>query len=327
MSTKIEWTNETWSPIVGCSKVSEGCRNCSRLRTARRLAEMPHTRSLYSAVTTLGSGDDWNGRIGIADDRVWCKPLHWRKPRRIFVCSMGDLFHENVPFETIDRVFAIMALCPQHTFQCLSKRADRMREYFSRDDLAAAILQASEDMVGRIKTTWFLKIGGPSQWPLPNVWLGVTAENQEAADERIPYLLETPAVVRFVSCEPMLEPVDLSYDGLGIMCPECGGTGEITDPEHPMHPDKTLEPPDENWCLACCGDPAPVVVGVDWVICGGESGPGARLMDPDWARLLRDQCRDVGVPFFMKQMSGTTKHERENIPPDLMIRDFPGGGE
>ena len=299
MSTKIEWTNETWSPIVGCSKVSEGCRNCPKLRTARRLAEMPHTRSLYSSVTALSSGDDWNGHIGIADDRVWCKPLHWRKPRRIFVCSMGDLFHENVDFRTINCVFAIMSICPQHTFQVLTKRPEQMAAYFC----------------------------SPNVIPLPNVWLGVTVENQATADERIPILLETPAVVRFVSCEPMLEPVDLSYDGLGIMCPECGGTGEITDPEHPMHPDKTLEPPDENWCLACCGDPAPVVVGIDWVICGGESGPGARLMDPDWARLLRDQCRDVGVPFFVKQMSGTTKHERENIPPDLMIREFPGGGE
>ena len=188
--TKISYCDETWNPIVGCSKISPGCANCYALGMARRQICM----GTAHYAETVADGE-WTGHIGIADDRVWCKPLHWEKPRRIFVCSMGDLFHENVPFETIDRVFAIMALCPKHTFQCLSKRADRMREYFSRDDLAAAILQASEDMVGRIKTTWFLKIGGPSQWPLPNVWLGVTAENQATADERIPILLATPAAV------------------------------------------------------------------------------------------------------------------------------------
>ena len=320
MSTKIEWANETWSPIVGCSKVSEGCRNCPKLRTARRLAEMPHTRSLYSSVTALSSGDDWNGHIGVADDRVWCKPLHWRKPRRIFVCSMGDLFHENVDSKTIDCVFAIMSICPQHTFQVLTKRPDRMAEYFC----------------------------SPHVRPLPNVWLGVTAENQANVDERIPILLDTPAAVRVVSCEPMLGPIDI---GMSVATCDCCDrwpsrwvslNRRVTADLMMLHRDMVAErgvyratsnkhgalsvdtpggslgiKPAEFDCLP----------GLDWVICGGESGPGARHMDPDWARSLRDQCQAAGVPFFVKQMSGRTKHERENIPPDLMIREFPGGGE
>jgi protein gp37 len=173
------------------------------------------------------------------------KPLSWKKPRRIFVCSMSDLFYESVPDEWIAKVFAVMALCPQHTFQVLTKRPERMREY----------------LVERCK----------AREPLPNVWIGCTVEDQQRADERIPVLLETPAAKRFVSCEPLLGPVNFSL--------------------------VTVE--DNNGCAAQIwplhGS------GLDWVIAGGESGPNARPSHPDWFRSLRDQCVDAGVPFFFKQ--------------------------
>jgi len=188
----------------------------------------------------------------------------------------------------------------------LTKRAERMQEY-------AGWRSMEPDIVGRYNRGQKVDGAGPienhicgftnRQWPLPNVWLGVTVENQPAANERIPILLGTPAAVRLVAGEPLLGPVDLNGTPAGQAlgpCDECGHTRSNFD------------------CESCAGIPS-----LDWVICGGESGPHARYMDPAWARSLRDQCETAGVPFFMKQMSGTTKHERENIPPDLMVREYP----
>lgn len=228
-ATTIEWTDVTWNPVSGCRKVSPGCAHCYAETMARR---------------QMGP---WKGRafedVRLHPDRLDA-PLRWRKPKRVFVNSMSDLFHEDVPDEFIDRVFATMALAKQHTFQVLTKRPKRMQAFCS----------------------------GPmmSDWPggLPNVWLGVSAEDQQRADERIPILLDTPAAVRFVSAEPLLGPIEFSAS-----------------------------------CVApFSGFPDEVNGGLHWIIVGGESGPGARPCDVDWIRDIVRQCREAGVACFVKQL-------------------------
>lgn len=267
VETGIEWTDATWNPVAGCDKVSPGCRNCYAIRDAHRLAGNPNPKvaDKYRGLTT--SAKQWSG-IGA---RFWeaalAIPLHWRKPRRVFVNSQSDLFHDDITDVQIAAVFGVMAMCPRHTFQILTKRPERMVEFFQwvteRGHLHSphldGLLPAEE-------------LARQCTWPLPNVWLGVSVENQAAAEERIPLLLQTPAAVRFVSCEPLLGPVDLRT----VMLNDGDGLGEG---------------------LFGHGDGA----GLDWVICGGESGPGARPMHPEWARLLRDQCAAARVPFFFKQ--------------------------
>lgn len=235
--SKIEWTGETWNPITGCTKISQGCKNCYAETMAKRLQAM-------------GTRGYENGfAVTVQDDSVFEKPLKRKKPTTYFVCSMSDLFHESVSFETVDRVIDVIKQCPQHTFQILTKRAERMARFF--------------------KFAYFREIGSS----LPeNIWLGVTVENQKAADERIPHLLSIDASVLFLSCEPLLEKVviptvflePLKFDGK-----ECS------------YPDG-------------CGL-------IDLVIVGGESGHNARPMHPDWARSIRDQCNAAGVPYFFKQ--------------------------
>ena len=248
-NTKIEWTDATWNPIVGCSVVSPGCTNCYAMRLAGgRLREHPSRQGL----TAPSKADPvWTGEVRLIEGAL-DQPLRWARPRRIFVCAHGDLFHENVPDEWIDRVFAVMALAPRHSFQVLTKRPERMRDYFGR---------------------W---LGYP--WPLPNVWLGVSVEDQARADERLPILLDTPAAALFVSAEPLLGPVDL--------------TKYMHDSDCAFASIGPIEP-------CTCSEPREV--GLDWVVVGGESGPGARPMHPDWARSLRDQCAAARVPFFFKQ--------------------------
>jgi protein gp37 len=222
------------------------------------------------------------------------QPLRWRKPRRVFVVSMGDLFHKDVPDKFIDRVFAVMALSPQHTFQVLTKRPARMAEYVQlmiggRRHLGDALGEIGyEGFAGRLAIVRafgvkFGTIAEPPYRPFPNVWLGTSAENQQAADERIPTLLQTPAAVRFVSCEPLLGPVDLRPWLPFVMPPH----DEIDE-----DPRVVGYPPESAFRDADK---------LRWVICGGESGPNARPMHPDWARSLRDQCQRAGVPFLFKQ--------------------------
>jgi protein gp37 len=237
----IEWTDATWNPVRGCSRVSEGCRNCYAERIAARFSGPGLTFERFARSTE--DGPRWTGEVALVEDRL-LEPLRWITPQRIFVNSMSDLFHEKLTFQEIDRVFAIMLQAPRHTFQVLTKRPARMREYFGDGGLGAS------------HRIW-RRAGEPGsmEWPLPNVWLGTSVEHQEAAAIRIPELLMTPAVVRFLSVEPLLGPVDL---GLWLH-------------------------------------------GIDWVIVGGESGPGARPMHPAWARAVRDRCQARGVPFFFKQ--------------------------
>lgn len=214
-NTAIEWTDATWNPVTGCTKISPGCKHCYAERLAVRLKAMGNPRYTNAFDVTLHA------------DQLEL-PLRWRRPRRIFVNSMSDLFHADVPDDYVARVFDVMARAPQHVFQILTKRSERLPEIAPR-----------------------------LPWPA-NVWQGVSVESAEYT-WRIADLLAVPARVRFLSVEPLLGPI----------------------PDLPL-------------------------AGVHWVICGGESGPGRRDLQPEWARLIRDQCARAGVPFFFKQWGGRT---------------------
>jgi protein gp37 len=277
--TKIEWTDATWNVINGCSVTSPGCTNCYAMRLAGTRMKSHPTRA--GLTVDSKAGPVWTGEVRF-NEKVLLQPLRWRRPRRIFVCAHGDLFHDAVPDDWIDRVFAVMALAPQHQFQVLTKRPQRMRAWFDRYDAAhdhncadmvadaIAALQGRPDAGGADRR-------GPDDWPLPNVWLGVSVEDQARADERIPDLLATPAAVRWLSCEPLLGPVDLTGLGRVTAGPFNALTGAA--PFHPTHDFGSI----------------------DWVVAGGESGPGARPMNPAWARQLRDACAQAGTPFLFKQ--------------------------
>lgn len=282
--TKIEWTDASWNPVTGCAKVSQGCKHCYAERNWPRMTKL----------VPAYAGRDFTD-VACIPERL-SQPLRWRRPRKVFVNSMSDLFHEAVPDEFIDRVFAVMALAPQHTFQVLTKRPERMREYLSRPAVECRIgLQSMsmclDDMVrtkGRSKLgagvllqATDINPGGLNVWPLPNVWVGVSIEDQATADERIPLLLDTPAVVRWISAEPLLGRVDLAHISPKMFAAKANAlTG--------------------NWKWE--GGPTKrETPTLDWVVVGGESGPSARPMHSRWVRDLRDQCAASGVPFLFKQ--------------------------
>lgn len=240
--TRIEWTDRAWNPTTGCTKVSAGCKHCYAEVMAQRLKAMgsPHYKNGFE--------------VEVHPDALGL-PLHWKKPQRIFVNSMSDLFHKDIALEFICKVFAVMGQAKQHIFQILTKRHERLAEISPR-------------------LTWW-----------SNIHMLVSVEDQENADKRIPHLLQCGAAVRGVSLEPLLGPVQLAH----YMPAPVG------------HIERYRMP--------------------NWVIVGGESGPGARPFDPDWARDVLKQCRAAGVPFFMKQIN-----KRIPIPDDLMVREFPKAG-
>ncbi|MFN3473527.1 MAG: phage Gp37/Gp68 family protein [Blastomonas sp.] len=296
--TTIEWTEATWNPIAGCTVHSPGCTNCYAMRTAARLANIPATAPVYAGLTQPSkAGPVWTGKVAV-NESTMLAPLRRRKPTMYFVNSMSDLFHEAVPDEVIDRVFAVMALCPQHTFQVLTKRSERMRAYLTTGrsiyvwrqtrELGLPELERAKRLDSAVRRRVFL--------PLANVWLGVSVEDQKRADERIPDLLATPAAVRFLSCEPLLGPVSLeeAWHGESALDSECWGEcGWCVKGYPPLHNCRDNRQSEADWMKGRSG--------IDWVIVGGESGPGARPMHPQWARSLRDQCAAAGVPFFFKQ--------------------------
>ena len=292
--TEIAWCDSTWNCVRGCSRVSEGCRRCYAERMAARGLpglNSPTTGEPFALMTP--AGPRWTGRVELIESALEL-PLRWRKPRRIFVNSMSDLFHESLPDEAIDRVFAVMqhAQARGHIFQVLTKRAERMARYFAAPDLYERWIGAVNVIRGRWSGLPMRGLSNPANMPLLNVWLGVSVEDQVTADERIPLLLQTPAAVRFVSVEPMLAPMDL-YSYL---------------------PTLEIERESGMWRDL-----------IRWVIVGGESGPGARPMHPDWARALHDQCVAARVPFFMKQICDARgrKLPFDSLPEDLKIREFP----
>lgn len=262
--SKIEWCEETWNPLIGCSKVSPGCKNCYAIQTAWIRMHNPKMADRYFGVVEKSPAGalNWTGNVNVVKDAI-DKPLRRKKPTMYFVNSMSDLFHEAVPFSVIHDIFNTIAACPQHTFQILTKRPARMLEYVK----------------------WFQR-GGRYNFDFgPNVWIGVSVENQQTANERIPLLLQVPAAVRFLSCEPLLGPINLTRIDAEITCPGSPYcqinplTGKQTD----------------------MGRPCPDIPKIDWVIVGGESGHGARPLHLEWVRSLRDQCQKAGVAFFFKQ--------------------------
>ena len=253
MSTKIEWCDDVFNPITGCTRVGEGCRNCYALKQ--------FDRKLW------GYGPE----VTFHPERLG-QPLRRKKPTHYFVCSMGDLFHESVKEEHIDAVFAVIATARRHTFTILTKRPERMREYLSftvgKGNVLSRVIQKAQVMD---------KPGGPYLhdfgWPYQNLRLYVSVWDQPSADEFIPILKDTPAAVRGLSIEPMLSNVRVHHHIY-------------------VHPKRCT-------CINC---PAAQERKIHHIICGGETGPGARPMHPDWARSVRDQCQAAGVPFFFKSM-------------------------
>jgi protein gp37 len=296
--TGISWTDATWNPIRGCSRVSEGCRNCYAETQAARIVRMGNgkptpydglvrlARIPASSAGATGGAEEprwvespggrafafgvearWTGKV-VLDPAALAKPLRWRRPRRIFVNSMSDLFHERLSNEQIAAVFGVMAAARQHTFQVLTKRARRMRAWFewiqSEPELGASPLDMCCEELADLDIDFDLMRVGDSVskiWPLPNVWLGVSTEDQETYVERVRDLHFVPAAVHFISAEPLLGAINMRADELN-----------------------------PAW--------------LDWVIAGCESGPGARPCDAAWLRSLRDQCDVAGVAFFLKQAVG-----------------------
>jgi protein gp37 len=338
-NSQIEWTDATWPVVTGCTRVSPGCDHCyafalhDKRHVAWKRGRWPDAPAQYHEPFS---------RVQLLEDRLgW--PLKWRKPRRIFVPSMGDLFHEDVPDEFIARVFAVMALAPQHTFQVLTKRPERMTTlctstFWRAVEGEAPEVGGSPCASGAIKDA-IRYTPEPEAEYLSNVWLGTSVENQAAADERIPHLLRTPAAVRFISAEPLLGPVDLTAipddeepDGIYVWDALSGGWYDPFE-----YPQETVD--------------GPIWSRIDWVIAGGESGPGARPCDVGWIRSLVSQCREAAVPVFVKQLGtcpftvdaaghvtgvpgplargGSRDHkggDMETWPEDLRVREYPRVG-
>jgi protein gp37 len=306
-TSPIEWTDRTWNPVRGCTRVSAGCVNCYAERVAYRFSGpgLP-----YEGLATKRNGHAaWTGQIRYVTEDV-ALPLRWRKPARIFVNSMSDLFHEGVTDQQLVELFAVMANSPDHTFQVLTKRPERMRAFLGRlrwgVGLAVVDVYGCRSMFARLpylddpREYWEpIRHGPPDQglktidgFIAPNIWLGVSVEDQASADARIPLLLDTPAAIRFVSYEPALSPVDFTAIGK-------------THESDPGFSALTWTPDDEG----PLGDAV-----LDWVIVGGESGPGARPFDVAWARSAVEQCRAAGVPVFVKQLGA---RPRTDTPSDL----------
>lgn len=279
--TGIEWADATWNPLRGCSRVSDGCRHCYAETVAHRFSGpgMP-----YEDLTRIVNGrPTWTGEIRLVPELLG-QPLRWTRPRQIFVNSMSDLFHENVPDHFIDRIFGVMWAChvcdggqSKHVFQILTKRAERMRDYL-RQDRREHWARAAINLAGKYDPDGIFDDIANAQGSHPRIWLGVSVENQPTADERIPLLLDTPAAVRWISAEPLLSALDVSRWLRPRQRPNADGYGGDCSP---------------GWTTDFNT--------LGWVVAGGESGPHARPTHPDWLRSLRDQCKAAGVPFLFKQ--------------------------
>ncbi|MGU3476453.1 phage Gp37/Gp68 family protein [Methylobacterium sp. D48H] len=324
-TSSIEWTDATWQIVTGCTIDTPGCTNCYAMKLAG--TRLRHHPSRSGLTRETKAGPVWTGEVRF-NEQWLLQPLLWARGRNIFVAAHGDLFHPGVADEVLDRIFAVMAASSQHTFQVLTKRASRMRAYLSAPDRVSRIitvLEALSQEIGPGRNSrdprggagWNcyaaaenLKLGNEQSswplWPLKNVWLGVSAEDQRRADERVPDLLATPAAVRFVSAEPLLGPIDfrtlkpgpaeISLDALtGAFTATASFAGGLANYQaglDALPPLPSLRP------------------GLDWIIVGGESGPGARPMHPDWARQIRDACAAAGVAFLFKQHGAWAPYAR-----------------
>lgn len=333
--SSIEWCDATWNPIRGCSRVSPGCDNCYAIGVAHRFSWGGGLTRVRKATSAEREADrshrtertDWTGNVQLVPSELE-RPLRWRRPRRIFVCSGADLFHPKVPEDYIRAVLGVAMLAPRHQFLLLTKRPERMREIFG-NLLESAVFSWLLDAA---RLFGVLNSGFPPElaWPLPNVWLGTSVEDQERADARIPDLLACPAAVHFVSAEPLLGPLDvLEWMGGAPIARaiahhhrtghECGGQGFTAD------------------CAQCgiewaAGDPK-----IDWVIVGGESGARARPFDVHWAHEIVKDCASAEIPVFVKQIGASPIHGNDPYPisdrkgavpddwdPEIRVRQSPG---
>jgi protein gp37 len=328
-NSNIEWTDASWNPVRGCKVVSPGCTNCYAMKQAHRFSGKGKA---YEGLTKMSKGGPvWTGAARTVPELLDA-PLHWKKPRRIFVNSMSDLFHEDVPFQFIADVFAVMACTTRHIYQVLTKRPQRVLEWFRWLELGTFKFPTQVDPL-KVWPQWTPARGGRGgydncgpAWPLENVWLGVSVEDQARADERIPLLLQTPAAVRWISAEPLLGPVDLrripfvdgdqrhkqdALTGEALMY----GTGINGNPDIVVRTE-------------------PILKKLHWIVVGGESGPGARPCSLDWIRSLIEQCRTAGVPIFVKQLGAHGTFAKRRLknrkggdpaewPEDLRVREYP----
>ena len=316
MKTNIEWAEHVWNPVRGCSRISPGCLHCYAERDAARKNANPKLPSYRGfAIFNERREPMWTSKVELLPEMLEI-PLRRRKPTVYFVNSMSDLFHESLPEEAIDRVFAVMALCPQHTFLVLTKRAERMREYLTAGTCGLDARRRVQDLLQPSGSTRHYEEAMRlyEGWPLPNCWLGVSVENDEYR-WRIDHLVQTPAAVRFVSAEPLLGALDLTdclRDGIPTK-EQLAGPLALHYMRH--------------------GSPR-----LDWVIIGGESGPGARPFDLAWPRQILADCKAVKVPVFLKQLGtnpreGSFRYALEidpykggnpmDWPRDLRVRAYP----
>ena len=276
--TAIGWTDATWNPVTGCTKVSPGCLHCY----AETLDKRFHRDGPYVPWTVASQRKAGVGAIHLHSERLDA-PLHWKKPRRIFVNSMSDLFHKDVPDEFILQVFSVMWAASQHQFQVLTKRPRRMLVWLN--NVARSNLDGFAQILDPLDWNYV-----SVRWPLPNVWLGVSVENQRCADERLPLLAKCPAAVRFVSVEPLLGPLSKLRPYL-------------------------INPHDTDWI-----DGQGYGAVLQWVIVGGESGPGHRPMQVEWVQSIADQCTAAGVPLWVKQDSGPRPGQQGRLSDALWER-------
>jgi len=294
--TNIEWATDVWNPVRGCSRVSEGCRFCYAEIIAARFSDSGMPYEELATRTSIGPR--WTGKVQFIEKHLF-DPIKWKAPRRIFVASMSDPNHEKVPNSWRDQMLAVMIQAPQHKYLWLTKRADNMLAYFADPHTRNRVAAQLGWRPERMNNTW----------PIPGLWLGVSVENQATADERIPLLLETPAAIRWISYEPALGVVDFS--------------------SRPME-----EGWYHNWLKIT--ETEPPIPRLDWIVCGGESGSGARPFDLTWARQTIIQCTEAGIPAFIKQLGSTPVNGTEKIhlidrkggdldewPEDLRVREFP----
>lgn len=322
--SSIEWTDATWSPVVGCSRVSPGCDGCYAVSMTRRLAAMGQEK--YAGLVNPGKWH-FNGVARLHTPDL-DKPLRWRKPRRVFVNPMSDLFHEELSFEQIAAVLGVVAACPHLTFQVLTKRPEVAAEWYAwiasvreTEGSVGHFAERALGLEGQESARHFAAVNAAilrDDWPLPNLVLGTSVENQPTADLRIPEIFRCPAAVHFVSYEPALRPVDFTH---------------IRERRFPTEPHIR-----ESWIDALAGKryhyrraDALSTEGyyqndlprLDWIIAGGESGPGARPPQAEWFRSVRDQCLEAGVPFFFKQWGKWAPYDQL---PEETKRDLDASG-
>lgn len=309
-NSNIGWTESTWNPVKGCLRVSDGCIKCYAERLAARFSGPGAPFDGF--VTGIGTSARWTGRVEVQHDAL-DQPIRWRKPRRIFCASMSDWMHERLDDTAVARILGHAVAAARlrgHTFQMLTKRAERQSRTMHSVPFWNTVNGVVHHLLEKHRTPE-QRFADSNLGPLApprGIWIGVSAENQETADERIPYLLATPAATRFVSAEPLLGPINFRR-----IAPGSQEEGSYIDA------------PAGDFYMPNTHGRVRTNARIDWIITGGESGAGARPTDPDWMRAIRDDCRETAAAFFCKQMGGADKARMPPIPDDLKTQEWPDG--